>query len=131
MWKELIISIVIVIIIIVGNIVTQNYTVSSIEELSNSLLELRTQLEKNEENIKEDDIKDKINKIEEDWHDKHRKFAYYIEHDELETVETDIVSLKSFIESNEYAEATSELDKCTFILKHIEEKYDFSLENIF
>ena len=31
MWKELIISIVIVIIIIVGNIVTQNYTVSSIE----------------------------------------------------------------------------------------------------
>lgn len=131
MWKETIISIIIVVIIVIGNVVTQNYTVDSIEELSNNLSELKIELEKHEENIEEENIKNKMNKLEENWHNRHEKLAYYIEHDELEKVETNIVALKSFIESNEYAEAVSELDKSVFILKHIEEKYDFSLENVF
>ena len=57
--------------------------------------------------------------------------AYFIEHDELEKVDTNITALKSFIETNEYAEAISELDKSVFVLRHIEEKYAFSLENVF
>lgn len=69
--------------------------------------------------------------VKKDWESRHNKLAYYIEHDELEKVETNLVALKSFIDSNEYAEAVSELDKSVFILKHIEDKYDFNLENVF
>ena len=119
MWKETIISTVIIVIIVIGNVVTQNYTVDAIEELSKDLSELKAEIERYNENIGEENIKNKMNKIEENWHKRHEKLAYYIEHDELEKVETNIVALKSFIESNEYSEAVSELDKSVFILKHI------------
>lgn len=65
------------------------------------------------------------------WEQRHDKLAYFIEHDELEKVETEFVAMKSYIEAKDYEEATSELDKSVFILKHIEDKYDFNLQNIF
>lgn len=131
MIKETIICIIIVVLIVVSNILTQNYTVDSVEELSNSLSELKVKLEDDEENIDKDEIKDKIQSVEDDWKNRHEKLAYFIEHDELEKVETNITSLISFIVTNEYSEAISELDKSIFVLKHIEEKYAFNLQNIF
>lgn len=131
MWKEMIICLVIVIIIIIGNVITQNYTIESVKELSDSLTELKTKLEEKEDNISEDNIKGKIQEIEDNWKSRHERLAYYIEHDELEKVETNITALKSFIVTNEYAEAVSELDKSVFVLKHIEDKYAFNLQNVF
>ena len=131
MGKETIICIVIVVLIVVSNILTQNYTVDSVEELSNSLSELKSKLEEQEESIDKDDIKDKIQNVEDDWKNRHEKLAYFIEHDELEKVETNLTSLKSCIVTNEYSEAVSELDKSIFVLNHIEEKYAFNLQNIF
>lgn len=131
MIKETIICIIIVVLIVVSNILTQNYTVDSVEELSNSLSELKVELEKDEENIDKDGMKGKIQSVEDDWKNRHEKLAYFIEHDELEKVETNITSLKSFIVTNEYSEAISELDKSIFVLKHIEEKYAFNLQNVF
>ena len=131
MEKETIISIIIVIAIIIGNVITQKYTTESISELSNKLAEVKSELDKEEKEIDENGAKNKIEELEEIWKSKHDKLAYYIEHDELEKVENDIIGLKSFVETSEYPEAISELDKSTFMLKHIEEKYKFSLENIF
>ncbi len=131
MGKETIISTVIVILIIIGNIVTQNFTVDSVETITNQLSELKTVIFEKEENINEEEIKNKLEEIEKNWESRHDKLAYYIEHDELEKVETNLTSLRSFIETNKYSEAISELDKSVFVLKHIEDKYAFNLENIF
>lgn len=131
MGKETIICIIIVIAIVIGNIVTQNYTIDSVKELSDGLTELKTELENQEDDISRGNVKDKIQKIEDNWKGRHEKLAYYIEHDELEKVETNITALKSFIVTNEYAEAVSELDKSVFVLKHIEDKYAFNLQNVF
>ena len=128
MLREGIICIVIVIMIFIGNIVTQNYTKSSVEELSKNLEELRIDLEK-ENNEKA--ILNKINKVNQEWRNRHDKLAYYIEHKELELVETNMTALKSFIETKEYKEAINELDKSVFELKHIQDKYAFNLQNIF
>ncbi len=127
MLREGIICIVIVIMIFIGNIVTQNYTKSSVEELSKNLEELRIDLEK-ENNEKA--ILDKIDKVNQEWRNRHDKLAYYIEHKELELVETNMTALKSFIETKEYKEAINELDKSVFELKHIQDKYAFNLENV-
>ena len=48
-----------------------------------------------------------------------------------EKVENNLTGASSFIEMEEYAEAVSELDKGEFVLKHIQDKYAFSLENVF
>ena len=133
MKKEIIVCIIIVIAIIVGNIVTQNYTVKSIGILSEELEELKKDVIEAEDNGEEvnENIKNKKEEIKKEWENRHDKLAYFIEHDELEKVETDLTALNSFIETKEYAEAISELDKCVFVLKHIEDKYAFNLQNLF
>ena len=129
MKKEIIICIVIIIIIIMGNYITQNYAKESVQELNNKLNELREEISK--EQVDNEKAQKYLKEVEEIWNNRHDKLAYYIEHDELEKVETNMTSMKSFIENKEYPECISELDKSVFILEHIEEKYKFSLENIF
>lgn len=131
MWKEIIICIIIVTTITIGNNITQNYSVESIETLTSKLGELKVEMNEKKKNIDNKKIQEKANNIFNEWTQRYDKLAYYIEHDELEKVETNLTSLKSCIETNSFSEAVDELDKCTFVLKHIKDKYMFNLQNIF
>ena len=131
MWKEAIICSIIIITILIGNQVTQSYSVETVEEITIKLEELKQEMNKEQENINHEKINEKIEDIFNKWNERHDKLAYYIEHDELEKVETNLTSLKSYIKTNPYAEAVCELDKTVFILKHIEDKYVFNLQNVF
>lgn len=84
--------------------------------------------------IEKDDntqILENINNLYKYWNSMYKKMAYYIEHDELEKIELYITALKSNVETEEYGQAVEKIDSCIFILKHIEEKYSFNLQNIF
>ncbi|MCI8759740.1 MAG: DUF4363 family protein [Clostridia bacterium] len=129
MLKETIICIIIVIAIIFGNDTTQNYTKESVSELSNELMQLREDAKK--ENLEDEKIKNQAEDIYKQWEKRHEKLAYFIEHDELEKVETELIVIKSDIETQDYEELISAIDKSVFILKHIEDKYAFNLENVF
>lgn len=129
MYKETIICIIIVIVIFIGNSITQNYTKTSVEETSNNLNELREEITK--ESINKEEVKKKINKIHEQWDKRHDKLAYYIEHDELEKVETHLILLQSNIEVGDYEQGIGELDSCGFVLEHIQDKESLNLKNIF
>ena len=129
MLKETIICIVIVLAIIFGDKTTQNYTTESVSTLSSGLMALREGIVQN--NKEKEKIQNDMEGIYQQWEQRHDKLAYFIEHDELEKVETEFVAIKSYIETDEYEEAISELDKSVFILKHIEDKYAFNLENVF
>ena len=129
MAKESVICIVIVVLIFVGDVVTQNYTNDSIDEASRNLNQLRDELVK--EDVELNNLKEKIVVIRSDWDNRHRKLAYYIEHDELEKVETDLSALYGYIDVEEYNEAIAELDRTVYVLEHIKHKNEFNLENIF
>lgn len=129
MLKEIIICIIIVFVIFFGNSTIQKYTKESVSEISNGLMQLRQDL--TNQNVENNKAKEKMNEVYSKWEKKHDKLAYFIEHDELEKVETDLVSIKSYIETQEYEQAVGELDKGAFVLKHIEDKYAFNLQNIF
>ena len=129
MLKESIICIIIVIAIIFGNNTTQDYTKESISELSSGLLTLRGNV--NQENMEDENIQKEAQEIYEHWEKRHEKLAYFIEHDELEKVETELIAIKSEVETGNYEELISAIDKSVFILKHIEDKYAFNLENVF
>ena len=133
MWKETIICAVIIIVIIIGSIVTQNYTEETVRTFSEQLEELKKDLNVAEDNNeeKQKEVKERVKNIEEEWNKRHNKLAYFIEHDELEKIETNITSLTSFIDTREFPEAINELDKTIYVLNHLEEKYKLSLENIF
>ena len=127
MYKELVVSIIIVVVIFFTDFITQNYTKNSINYLKDELGNLRQSLEeKNDE-----ELQDRLNKIDENIEEIHKKLAYYIEHNELEKAETDYEMCKSFTKTKNYDLAIGELDKTVFVLNHITEKYSFNLENIF
>ena len=74
---------------------------------------------------------DKLNLLDQTWEDKHNKLAYYIEHDELEKVDSSIVKVRYFLENGDIPSAIAELETGKFVLKHIEDKYKFNFQNIF
>ena len=127
MHKELIICIILVILIVIGDWVTQNYTKNTVDYITGELENLKQNLlEKSDDKVDED-----INKIDDKWKEVYDKLAYYIEHDELEKVETNFTACKSLTKSGEYEQAISELEKTVFVLDHITDKYSFNLVNIF
>ena len=131
MLKEFIFCFLILIIILFGNNQTQNYTKESVKNISEQLTQLRQNLINKDDKIDEEKAKSEMENVEKEWENRHDKLAYFIEHDELEKVETNITALKSYIETKKYEESISELDKAEFLLKHIQDKYAFNLENIF
>ena len=83
-------------------------------------------LEENQEEAKR-----RMQIVKDKWKEKFKVLAYYIEHNELEKVETNLTNIKSFINRKEKNLAISGIDEANFILKHIKEKNAFNLENIF
>lgn len=129
MYKELIISILILISIFVLDYITQKCTDKAINDTTFDLRKLQEDIKK--DNIDNEKVVRNVNEMYKKWWTRHTMLAFYIEHTELEKVETNFVSGKSYIESLEYSDAISELEKTIFILEHINDKYSFNLENIF
>ena len=127
MHKEMIICVILAILIIIGDIITQNYTKNTVNYITGELENLKQSLlEKSNEKANEE-----IDKIDNKWNEVHDKLAYYIEHDELEKVETNFTACKSLEKTGEYEQAISELEKTVFVLDHITDKYSFNWVNIF
>ncbi|MCI8640711.1 MAG: DUF4363 family protein [Clostridia bacterium] len=129
MIKELVICIIIVVLIFVGNAITQGYLNESVNITTQSLNELKEELVKEEVNL--EISKKKIEETYGDWKNRYKKLAYYVEHDELEKVDTQLTGVKSYIEMEEFSETVPELDKAIFILEHINNKNIVNLKNIF
>ncbi len=129
MYKETVISLITIILIIVFNSITTNYTKESFSELTTNLLELKNEM--SEENIESEKNKNKINHIFEIWESRYKVLAYYLEHDELEKAHVNMTAIRSAINSGEYPEAMHELEEMVYILNHIEEKNKFDLKNVF
>ena len=129
MYKELVISLIIVVTIFALDCITQKYTEKAINGTIQDLTEIGEVIKK--DNVDYEKITKDANEKYEKWLNYHKTLAFYIEHNELEKVETDFVAGKSFIETASYEDAFSELEKTIFVLKHINDKYSIKLENIF
>ena len=127
MLKEMCICIIIVVLIFGLDIFTQNYTKESMNKISEMLANLKEEIVKTNKS----EITKKVKEIDNNWNKMHDKLAYYIEHDELEKVDTAIVTMKSYIETEDYSSAVAELDEGKFVLEHIQKKTAFNLQNVF
>ena len=127
--KELSVIIVIIIAVFTANTITQNYTNKAVKLLTDKLDELVESTKKQEiDNSKRMKIAFEIEKI---WEQKKSKLSYFIEHDEVEKVEINIKAILSYLESEDLVMAKTESEQAIFLLEHIKDKYELSLENIF
>ena len=72
-----------------------------------------------------------MNELKDNWDERYKKLSYFIEHDELEKVETNLTAMNGYIEANNLEEVRSKIQETEFILKHIEKKYAVIIENVF
>lgn len=129
MYKEINITIVILIIIFGLNYITQKNTDKTVEVLNENLEIVRKDVIEKEPN--KDLATTHINEAYDKWESLDDNMAYYIEHNELEKVKTALTSIKSFVETEEYGDAIESIDKCMYILNHIHERERVTLDNIF
>lgn len=129
MYKEIVITIIIVALIIVGNIITQNNTNKATEELNTSLETLKKEI--SSETVNEQNAKKNMEEVKKTWKEQYEPLAFYIEHNELEKVETEISKMEADIENKEYTMAGEALSNCVFILEHIKDKMALKIINIF
>ena len=129
MVKEFFICTIILILIFIGNGITQGYSRNSIEDINEKLADLREEM--NQEEINEEEIVKHQEEIDKQWEEMFSKLAYYIEHEELEKVSRNLENMKTYIRLKEYDNAIKEINEGIYILNHIEEKYSFNLQNIF
>ena len=127
MYKEFIIIIVVISLIIGLDIITNNYTKQSLEIMTNELNILREYILKENKEEAESQMK----KVMEKWEERYKTLAFYIEHDELEKVQTELTGLSADINVEEYKHCIAELDITKFILEHIQEKDEFHFRSIF
>lgn len=127
MSKEIIVSAIILIAIIVLNICVSQH----IDKKMNCVVEKLSELKEELEVQNFDESQKKIDEIDEYWKSSENTLSFFIEHDELEKVITEFTSLKAYIKLKNNEDAIETLDKMTFIINHIEEKDDLKLKNIF
>ena len=129
MTKEILILGIILALIFVGEFITENYTKETIDKISYDLMEMRSQIV-NDKKINVDDDKKNIDDINSYIKSRHDKLSYYIEHNELNKVRTELVVLESDIDVEDYQDAVVRIDNSISILNLIKEKSKFNLKNI-
>lgn len=128
--KEFIVCIVIVVAIIVGDIFLQRYTKESLNLINEKLSYIKEDL-KQEDDIKQKDISKKMDEINKEWDKRFNILTCFLEHNELEKVKTQLVSITAGLEIDDKEYVYEELNKTIYILEHIRDKESFKIDNIF
>lgn len=128
--KEFIVCVVIVVAIIVGDIFLQRYTKESLNLINEKLSEIKEDLKKGED-LKKEEINKKIGEINKEWDKRFNILTCFLEHNELEKVKTQLVSITAGLEIHDNEYVYEELNKTIYILEHIRDKESFRIDNIF
>ena len=127
MKKEIIICIIVVLTVVVLDIITEKHTEKVIDRMEAELDELRQNLlKKNSTNFLNE-----TQMIIDDWLNEKNLLSIYIEHDELEKIETCLREVLSSTDTKDYEGAIQSLDTSVFLMNHIKDKYKLSIKNIF
>lgn len=129
--KDTIIITVILFIIIGGHIYTRNFLNKTVLELEGKIEELKEEIFKGKEIDNKQNIINIVNDLEIKWKEVEEKWAIIVIHDELDSIETSLMKIKSNIETEELNKALEEIEVSAFLINHITEREKFCLKNIF
>lgn len=108
----------------------QRYVKQVFEPINYMLDEIANKLDEENEINNKEELKNKMGEVDNLWDSKFKKMACFLEHDELEKVKTQLVVAKSAIEVNDRENAYEEINKAKYIIDHIKQKVNFSINNI-
>lgn len=125
MKKEIIICLCIIIAIIIGDMALQRYTNNTFENISEKLAYMKYELEHsdNASLLSMDEVNT-------EWDKKFNILTCYLEHNELEKVKTQLVSISAGIRVNDREYVYEEIEKAIYLLEHLKDKQMLKIDNI-
>jgi len=125
--KEYIVISAILIIVFGIEYFTKNKLDYSIKLIRDNIYDVEKSI--NEKNIK--NAKKKIIEIKNNWKKEYETLALFVEHNELEKISNDIVTIEANFKSEEEDMLMENIAELKFMLSHIQEKNKLNLKNIF
>ena len=123
--KQIIAIIVIISIIIIVDIIIGNNTKSVVSQMNDALENIDNMIVNNEE------TQEVASDLVIEWEEKEKMLSYYMEHDELEKIGSNILLIQKQIEIEALDDARQSISETQFLFESISEKQSFNLENFF
>lgn len=129
------ISIIIIVLEIVTNWITENSVQKIYEEISeiNNRLKILNEISVEDSNYEKqkNELNEKIKIMKDNWFLEQNKLAYFSEHNELEKVSKCLITLEENMKNEEYTIALEDGVEFIYWLNHIKEKDKLEIKNIF
>lgn len=125
MKKEIIICLCIIITIIIGDMALQKYTSDTLKSINEKLEYMKYELEQSDNTSLL-----KMDEVNAEWDKKFNILTCYLEHNELEKVKTQLVSISAGIKVNDKEYVYEEIEKAIYILEHLKDKQMLKIDNI-
>lgn len=122
--RDSVIILLIVVIVVIGNVISQNI----LKEDSQNLIE---KLEILQGELHEESAKQKVDELCELWEETEEKWSIIVLHQELDSIKTAILGVKSGIESGDLDYSYQQIENSIFLVGHIKEKGALKWKNIF
>lgn len=129
--RDAIIIISIILIIIVGDLMMQNYLSKTTEELLTDLNKLKDKAIKTKEKNERDEIITLANNVNKKWQEISKIWSIIIVHQEIDNLEQAFTRAKSSIENGDLDEAIPEIEEAIFFTNHVRDRERLTLKNIF
>ena len=130
-YKTLIFAISILIIIIILDIIFENYSKNAIEKINSNIDKIGKAFEIEGENYDKEELEKLSEKARDEWRKREDILSCFIEHDEVEKINTKLDVLYTQVKNEVWMDAKSTVSEVKRLVKYLEGKYELSIQNIF
>ena len=123
MKDSLIISL-IIIMVVIGNIISQSILKNDSERLIEKIETLKNELGTDNANTIAEELQDL-------WEEIEKKWSIIVSHQELDNIKISIIAVKSSIESGDISYSYQQCENAIFLVEHQNEKWALKWKNIF
>lgn len=124
---KIVVVLISIVMIVIMNILIGKYTDKNIDDMGAKVDSLRQSL--GDSNF--DKSKKQSKELRNDWEKYEDKFAYFMDHEELEKLTLKIIIVDENLRNEDYERAIEDIIEVKFLLQHIKEKLKFKLSNVF
>ena len=130
-YKTLIFAISILIIIIILDIIFENYSKNAIEKINSNIDKIGKVFEIEGENYDKEELEKLSGKARNEWRKREDILSCFIEHDEVEKINIKLDVLYTQVKNEVWMDAKSTVSEVKRLVKYLEGKYELSIQNIF
>ena len=126
-FKEYMMITIIIVFVILIEIITSIITTRIVENL-------HYYIDLVEDGVDNNNVGDRMEELSSEWQKSEIKLAFFMEHNELEKINADIINLRSNVKNrnnNNYEDIKEIIDEINYRLEYVKNKKKLSLKNIF